>query len=299
MNWLNYHHLLYFWTVAREGSIARACDRLDLAQPTISGQLRELERAVGAKLFHRMGRNLVLTETGKEVYRYADEIFSLGRELQDMLSGRPVGRSPRLLVGVAGALPKLVTYRILEPALHLPEPLQIVCQEGPPERLLTQLAVHELDVVLADAPVSPVTKVRAFNHLLGECGVSLFGTAELVAARRRGFPQSLNGAPFLLPMEDTSMRRSLDQWFEATGIRPLVRGEFSDSAALKVFGQAGVGIFAAPSAVEDEVRHQYSVRVLGQIESIRERFYVISTERKLRHPAVAAITEVARRQLFA
>ena len=299
MNWLNYHHLLYFWTVAREGSIARACTLLHLTQPTISGQLRSLEKALGAKLFERAGRNLVLTETGRVVYRYAGEIFSLGRELQDTLKGRPVGRSPRLLVGIADALPKLITYRILEPALRLPEPMQIVCHEGPPERLLAQLAVHELDVVLADAPVSPVTKIRAFNHLLGECGVSLFGTAKLVAARRRGFPQSLNGAPFLLPMEDTSLRRSLDQWFEAVGIRPLVRGEFSDSAALKVFGQTGVGIFAAPSAVEDEVRRQYRVRVLGRVESIRERFYVISTERKLRHPAVAAITEVARRQLFA
>ena len=298
MNWLNYHHLLYFWTVAREGSIARACTLLHLTQPTISGQLRSLEKALGAKLFDRVGRNLVLSETGRVVYRYANEIFSLGRELQDTLKGRPAGRPLRLVIGVADTLPKIIVHRLIEPALHLPEPVQLVCDEGKPEHLLAQLALNNLDLVLADAPVNPAIKVRAFSHLLGECGVSFFGTAKLVAAHRRGFPRSLDGAPILLPAENTALRRSLEQWFDAEGIRPLVRGEFADSALLKVFGKTGTGLFAAPTAVEEEVMRQYRVRLLGRVESIRERFYAISVERKVKHPAVVAITDAAREKLF-
>lgn len=298
MDWLNYHHLLYFWTVAKEGSIARACDKLLLAQPTISGQLRALERSVGDKLFVRSGRGLALTETGRTIYRYADEIFSLGRELTDTLRGRPTGRPLRLVVGVADVLPKMISYRLLEPALHLPEAVQIICREDKPERLLAELAVHGLDIVLADAPVGPTVKVRAFNHLLGECGVSIMGTAEVAKSLRKGFPRSLDGAPFLLPTDNTTLRRSLDQWFENNGIRPAVRAEFEDSALLKVFGQAGIGLFVAPTAVEDEVRKQYGVRLVGRLEEIRERFYAISVERKLKHPAVVAISDAARQELF-
>ena len=299
MTWLNYHHQLYFWTVAREGSIARACAQLHLTQPTISGQLRCLDKALGAKLFERVGRNLVLTETGRVVFRYADEIFSLGRELQDTLEGRPPGRPLRLLAGVANTLPKEIAYRLLEPALRLREPVQLVCDHGTPDNLLAQLALNALDVVLADAPVSPSTKVRAFNHLLGECHVSIMGTSRLAAAYRRGFPRSLDGAPFLLPAENTALRRSLEQWFDSEGIRPLVRGEFADPGLLKVFGQNGAGVFAVRTAVEQETQRHYQVRLLGRIESIRERFYAISLERKLKHPAVLAITEAAREKLFA
>jgi LysR family transcriptional activator of nhaA len=299
MHRLNYNHLFYFWTVAREGSIARACGQLHLTQPTISGQLRALEKAVEAKLFQRVGRNLALTDTGRMVYRYADEIFSLGRELHDSLQGRPPGRPLRLVIGIADTFPKLIAYRLLEPALHLAEPLQIVCEQGKPEILLTQLAVNTLDLLLADAPVGPASKIRAFNHLLGECGVSFVGTPRLVAAYRRGFPQSLDGAPFLMPAENTALRRSLEQWFEATGIRPEVRGEIADSAMLKVFGENGVGLFAVRTAVEGETKHLYKVRLLGRVEAIRERFYAISLERKIKHPAVAVITQAAREQLFA
>jgi len=299
MAWFNYHHLLYFWTVAREGSIARACGQLHLTQPTISAQLRSLEKALGAKLFDRVGRNLVLTETGRVVYRYADEIFTLGRELQDTLQGRPPGRPLRLVVGVADTLPTPIAYRLIEPALRLPEPVQVVCERSKLEELLTRLAVHTLDVVLADAPISPALKVRAFNHLLGECGISFFGTPGLVAAHRRGFPRSLDGAPVLLPAENTVLRRSLEQWFEAERIRPVVRGEFADPTLLKVFGQNGAGLFAVRSAVERETRRQFRVRLLGRVESIRERFYAISVERKLKHPAVVAITAAAREKLFA
>jgi LysR family transcriptional activator of nhaA len=299
MPWLNYHHLMYFWMVAREGTVARASAQLHLTQPTISGQLRFLERAVGVKLFNRVGRNLVLTDTGRVVYRYADEIFSLGRELQNTLRGGPPGRPLRLLVGVADTMPKEITYQLLEPALRLPEPVQLVCDRGKPDYLLAQLALNALDVVLADAPISPATKVKAFNHLLGETGLSFMSTAALASRYRPGFPSSLNGAPFLLPAENTVLRRSLEQWFDAEGIHPLVRGEFADPGLVKVFGQKGAGIFAVRTAVERETERQYGVRSVGRVESIRERFYAISLERKLKHPGVVAITAAAREKLFA
>jgi LysR family transcriptional regulator, transcriptional activator of nhaA len=298
MEWLNYHHLLYFWTVANEGSIARACEKLLLAQPTISGQLRALERSLGDKLFARSGRGLVLTETGQTVYRYADEIFTLGKELADTLKGRPTGRPLRLRVGVADVLPKIVSYRLLEPALHLTEPVQIICREGKPDCLLAELSLHGLDIVLTDAPVGPSVKVRAFSHLLGECGVSIVATAELAKRLRKRFPQSLDGAPFLLPTDNTVLRRSLDQWFEAKGIRPVIRAECEDSALLKAFGQDGIGAFSVPSVVEKEVCRQYRVNPIGRLEEVKERFFAISVERKLKHPAVVAISDAARQKLF-
>jgi LysR family transcriptional activator of nhaA len=298
MTWLNYHHLLYFWTVAREGSIARACQRLHLSQPTISGQLRSLERSLDAKLFERVGRSLVLSETGRTVYRYAEEIFALGRELQNTLEGRPAGRPMRLLVGVAETLPELVTYKLLEPALRLNEKVQVICESGKPEQLLGALVAHSLHVVLADAPASTAIKGPAFNHLLGECGVSIVGTPELVATYRAGFPESLDRAPFLLPAANSVLRRSLQQWFESIDVRPFFQGEFADPALLKVFGENGAGLFAVRTAVENETLKQYNVRTLGRVESIRERFYAISLERKLKHPAVVAITDSAREKLF-
>lgn len=298
MNTLNYHHLLYFWTVAHEGTIARACKLLHLTQPTISGQLRSLENALGEKLFDRVGRNLVLTETGRTVYRYADEIFSLGRELQDTLKGLPLGRSQRLVVGVADVLPKLIVYRLLEPVLHLPEPVQLICHDDKTEQLLARLALNELDIILSDVPATPLVKVRAYNHLLGECGVSFLAAADMAGDYRRGFPRSLNGAPFLLPMQGTSLRRSIDEWFDAEGIRPVVRGEFGDWDLFEIFGQAGVGVFAVPKVVEEEVKRQYRVRLVGRIESLRERYYAISVERRLKHPAVVVITDTARHELF-
>ena len=298
MEWLNYHHLLYFWMVAREGSIAQASKQLLLAQPTITGQIRALENALGEKLFTRSGRNLVLTEVGRLVYRYANEIFSLGRELTGILKGRPAGRPVRLVVGVSDGLPKVIAYRLLQPALTLPEPVQIVCHEDRPERLLVELATFGLDLILTDAPVGPLVRVRAFSHLLGSSGTSFFGTSSLAARYRKNFPASLDGAPFLLPLENATLRRSLEQWFEAQRIRPRVVGEFQDSALLKTFGQAGVGIFAAPTVTEKEVRQQHRVSVLGRTESVIERFYAISVERRLKHPAVVAIAEAARDQLF-
>jgi len=298
MEWLNYHHLLYFWTVARTGGVSAASIELRLAQPTISGQLRVLEEHFGEKLFQRVGRRLELTETGRLVYRYADEIFTLGRELTDAVRGRPTGRPVRFAVGVADQLPKLIAYRLIEPALKLADPVRIVCREDKPERLLADLAVHDLDLVLSDAPLNPSIKVRAFSHLLGECGLTIFGTKALAARYRRGFPGSLDNAPFLLPTENTVLRRSLDQWFAQQGVRPAVVGEFEDSALLKSFGERGIGLFGGPTAIEAEIRRQYSVIPLGRIEQVRERFYAISAERRLTHPAVVAISEAAREKLF-
>lgn len=298
MEWLNYHHLLYFWTVVREGGVSKAAAQLRLAQPTISGQLRVLEDQLGEKLFHRVGRRLELTETGRVVYRYADEIFSLGRELMDAVRGRPTGRPLVLTVGIADVLPKLITYRLIEPALRIAEPVRLVCREGKSDRLLAELATHELDVVLSDAPIGPSTKIKAFNHLLGECGLTIVGTRTLAARHRRGFPRSLDGAPWLLPTENTSLRRALDQWFQAQQIRPRVVSEFEDSALLKAFGERGAGLFPVPSAIENEVRRQYHVAVVGRIPQITERFYAISVERRLTHPAVVAISHAARQKLF-
>jgi len=298
VDWLNYHHLLYFWVVAREGSITRACAQLHLAQPTISSQLRKLETSIGEKLFQRVGRNLVLTETGQLVFRYADDIFALGRELTDVLHGRPTGSPLRFYVGVADVVPKLIAFRLLEAALHLPEPVQLTCEEGKLDYLLMELAGHRLDVVLSDQPLGAMAHVRAYSHLLGQCGVSVFGTPALARKYRARFPRSLDGAPMLVPMRNTSLRRSMDQWFDSEEIQPNVVGEFADSALLKVFGTAGVGLFAAPSAIEEEIGRQYRVRPLGELPEVREQYYAISAERKLKHPAVGAIVEAARQELF-
>lgn len=298
MEWLNFNHLHYFWAVAREGSLARAAADLRLAPSTLSGQIRLLERQLGVQLFTRAGRGLVLSEPGRVVFRYADDIFSLGREMQDALGGRAVGRASTLVVGIADVLPKLVASRLLDPVLRLGRATQLVCREDKPARLLAELALHNVDVVLSDSPVGPSAPVRAFAHLLGECGVTLFGAAKLAGAARRGFPKSLESAPMLLPTENTALRRSLELWFAEHGLRPRVVGEFEDSALLKVFGQAGYGLFPAASVIADEVVRQYQVRAVGELVGVRERFYAISTERRLKEPAVLAMTEAARSKLF-
>jgi LysR family transcriptional regulator, transcriptional activator of nhaA len=298
MEWLNYHHLFYFWTVCREGSISRAADKLRLAQPTVSGQIKVLEEAIGERLFEREGRGLQLTEMGRTVQRYADEIFLLGRELQDVIKGRPTGRPVRLSVGIAGMVPKLLSHQLLEAALKLPEPVRLFCCEDSAEPLLAKLAIHDLDLVLSDVPAPPSARVKVFSHLLGECGVSIFATPELATRYRRGFPRTLTDAPFLLPAAGTALRRSLDEWFEQHDLEPRVVAEFDDSALMKAFGQGGLGLFAAPSVAEPEIIRQYGVKLVGRAEDVRERFYAISVERTLKHPAVLAITTAARRVLF-
>lgn len=297
-DWLNYHHLLYFWAVAKHGTIVRAAEELRLAQPTISGQIRALEDSIGERLFKRSGRNLVLTDAGRLVYQYADEIFSLGRELTDTLKGRPTGRPMRLTVGVADVLPKLVAHRLLAPALRMSPAVQVVCREDKTERLLAELSTQAFDLVLSDAPVGGAVRVRAFNHLLGECGVSFLGSKALAEKYKSGFPGSLDGAPVLMPTENTLLRRSLDQWMDSHSVRPRIVAEFEDSALLKVFGRNGEGIFAAPRAVEEEICSEYGVDVIGRTEGIRERFYAITVERRIKHPAVQAISDEARDKLF-
>jgi len=298
MEWLNYHHLLYFWMVAKKGSIARACEELRLAQPTISGQLRALEENLGEKLFARQGRRLVLTDSGQVVYRYADEIFALGRQLTDVLKGRPHNRPLRLIVGVSDLIPKLIAYRILEPALGMKGGVQIECYEDTPEKLLLNLSAHEFDLVLTDTPAYSVARVKVFNHLLGSSGVGLFASPRLANFYRKRFPASLTGAPFLLPMKNSALRQLLDQWFEAHSVQPRILGEFQDMALLTAFGQAGNGIFAAPMAIEREVKSRYRVAKIGDLGARQTEYYAISAERKIKHPAATIIAEVAKNKLF-
>jgi LysR family transcriptional regulator, transcriptional activator of nhaA len=295
---LNYHHLRYFWAVARAGNLTRASAELHLTPQTVSTQIKDLESAIGEALFQRSGRLLVLTDIGQVVLRYADEIFALGHELVQTLRGSPTGRPLRLTVGIADVLPKLVAHRLIEPALGLEETVRVDCHEGRPEELLAELAIHKLDVVLSDAPIPSTVRVRAHSHLLGKCDVMFMANARLATKYRRGFPDSLDDAPVLLPAKGTALRLALEQWFDQRRIRPAIVGEFDDSALLKVFGQAGAGVFAVPTVVQAEVARQYHVKPVGPVEGVVERFHAISLERKIQHPAVAAICEAARTELF-
>ncbi|MFN7915638.1 MAG: transcriptional activator NhaR [Vicinamibacterales bacterium] len=298
MEWLNYHHLLYFWTVVREGGVSRAAEKLRLAQPTVSAQVKLLEDTLGQPLFDRQGRRLVLTDTGRMVYRYADEIFGIGRELLETLKGRAPGRPLQLTVGVANAVPKLIVHRLLQPAFDAEQSMHLECREDSTEALLAELATHELDVVISDVPPPPHVRVKVFGHALGESDTSFFAAGPLAAKLRRRFPQSLNDTPVLLPSRATAVRRSLDQWFEAEDLHPRIVGEFDDSALMKAFGQAGTAAFPAPSVIEPEVTRQYKVHSIGRVPVVRERYYAISAERRLKHPGVLAITNAARTDLF-
>jgi LysR family transcriptional activator of nhaA len=293
MEWLNYHHLHYFWVVARAGSIARASQELRISQPTISSQLKALEGVLGHPLLERRGRGLVLTDVGRTVQRYADEIFRTGRELQQALKGLPSTERIPFAVGVADVIPKLLASRMLQPALDAVPDLRLACREGPLPALLASLALHELDVVLSDAPPPESVRVRAFAHRVVECGV-VFLAAPRLARIRKGFPGSLDGAPVLLPAAGTALRRGLAAWFEAREVEPVVAGEFDDGALLKAFGARGLGVFAVPEVIEKEVCSQYGVAPVGRAEEVRERFYALTVERRIRHPAAAAIAEAAR-----
>ena len=299
MDWLNYHHLLYFWTVARLGSVTKAAEELRLGPATVSAQVRRLEESMGEKLFQKSGRRLVLTEMGHVVYHYAEEIFSLGRELTDTMKGRPTGHPLRLRIGVSDVLPKRIAYRLIRPALELPSPVRVLCREERPARLLAALAVHELDVILSDAPVGPDVSVRAFSHPLGDCGMGFYGTKSQAGKMARKFPQCLNGMPMLLPTDSMAIRHSLDHWFESKAVHPAVVGEFDDYSLLVVFAAAGHGIFAAPLVLDQEVRRQFGFVRIGRTDAVRARFFAISVERKIKNPAVVAICEAARKETFA
>ena len=297
MEWLNYHHLLYFWTVARTGSVSAASKELRLASPTISNQIRKLENDLGEQLLQRSGRKLVLTDMGRVAMRYADEIFSLGQEFTSAMKERPTGRPLRFCVGISDVLPKVIAFHLIEPALHLHVPIHLICREGRPDHLLADLAVHDVDVVLSDSPASPAANIRAFNHQLGECGVTFFAPKRFAALRKR-FPRSLEGTPFLLPLDNTALRRDLDEWFHSKKLRPFVVAEFADLALLRVFAEEGLGAFAVPGVMEEQMRRQGFYKI-GATDDVTVRFYAISVERQLRHPAVVAVCEAARSKLFA
>lgn len=295
---MNYKHLYYFWTVAKAGSIARASEQLHLTPQTISGQLSLFESVLGETLFDRSRRRFALTDAGRTVLGYAEEIFSLGKELEEVLHHRPGGRPLQFRVGVSDAVPKTLAYKLIEPALRATENSRIVCREGKVAGLMAELAIHQLDIVIADSPMPPRIDVKAFNHLLGECGLTFFATPALAAQYAGAFPQRLDGAPLLLPGDDVAVRPKLIRWFDHNRIRPRIAGEFDDSALMAAFGQAGAGIFSAPSAIAEQIREQYGVVKIGATDEITEGFYAISVERRLSHPAVIAISEAARQELF-
>jgi LysR family transcriptional activator of nhaA len=298
MSSLNYKHLHYFWTVAKAGGVTRASERLHLTPQTVSGQLALFEDTLGYKLFTRVGRRLDLSDAGRVVLSYAEEIFTLGEELEGVMRHPTESRMPQFRVGVSDAVPKSIAYRLLEPAVRLAEPPCIVCREGKLASLLAELAMHRLDIVIADSPMSPSVSIKGFSHLLGESETSFFATPQLAKKHKGPFPQCLDGAPLLLPGEDVALRLRLKQWFEKLGLHPRIVGEFDDGALQKAFGQGGIGIFAAPSAIAREVSQQYGVVAIGHSSEVTEQFYAISVERRLTHPAVLAISSAARQKLF-
>lgn len=298
MEWLNYHHLLYFWMVVRAGSIHKASSELRISAPAISTQLKILEDRLGEQLLTRSGRRLVLTETGRTVFAYADDIFSLGRELMDVVKNRPIGRPLHLDVGVVDVMPKIIAQLLLEPAFHLSQAVRICCREASADQLLARLATHELDVVLSDSSIDASLKIRAYAHLLGECGITFAATPRLAKRLKGAFPKCLNGAPMLLPTDNTALRRNLNFWFERMEIRPLLVGEFEDYALLRAFGHTGTGVFPVPSVFKKKILAEGSITILGNTEDVRSQFYAISAERKIQHPAVVAICNAARRDLF-
>jgi LysR family transcriptional activator of nhaA len=297
MEWLNYHHLQYFWRVVRAGGVTEAARELRVSTPAVSAQLKELQESVGEPLLTRSGRKLVLTEMGRTVFTYAEDIFSLGQELMDTVKNRPTGRPLRVDIGVVDVLPKMIAHWFIEPALRLPEAVRIVCREASSDQLITRLATLELDVVLSDSPADPSRNIRAYNHLLGESAIAFVGIGSIVNRLKGKFPQCLSGVPMLLPTDNTSIRRNLDYWFEVNSIQPLIVGEFEDYALLRAFAQAGTAVFPIPSVFAAELRKQDKLVTIGSTKEVKTLFYAISAERKLKHPAVVAICESARQFL--
>lgn len=295
---LNYKHLRYFWMVAKCGGIARAGEQLHLTPQSISGQLRELEEALGTDLFRRAGRGLELTDMGRRILGYAEEIFALGDELMDVVRDQSTKVGLPFRVGIADSVPKSVTYWLVEPALRLDEPVRLICREGRLAALLADLAVHRLDMVIADRPMPPNLNVRGYSHLLGESTLTVFGAAALLKTLHGSFPALLDDAPFLMQGEDVAIRPRLDQWLEGQRLHPRVVGEFDDSALLKAFGQAGAGLFVAPTAIAEYVCEQYRVEAVGEIAAVSEQLYAITTERRLSHPATVAISQAAQQEVF-
>ncbi len=298
MEWLNYHHLFYFWMTVKAGTISAAADSLHLARPTVASQIKELEKSVGQKLFAKQGRGLVLTEFGRQVHQYAEEIFSIGHELREFIRTGHGGNRKRFVVGLPDVVPKHIAFELLKPMLRMNDRPRAVCYEGKLDQLLADLALHKLDLIISDAPAPPTLEFKVYNHKLGECGLSMLATPAIAKKYRKGFPQSLTDAPCLLPTDHTAVRRSLDIWMDDNEIFPEIIAEFEDSALLKVFGQAGEGIFPIPTAIEELIKRQYGVHLVGRLPSVRDKFYAISAEKRVQHPATSMIVKQARSQLF-
>ncbi len=290
---LNFRHLYYFWMVAREGGISRASEVLDVSPSTISAQIGQLETSLQVKLFRKVGRNIRLTDVGQIAFRYSTQIFGLGRELTHALKGWDSAGPFSLQVGIADAVPKLMVTKLLQPAFSVAPEIRLTCREGRPEVLLAELALHRLDLLIVDAPADPGSTIRAFSRLLQDCAIGIFGTPELHRRHRDGFPQSLEGAPVLLPTPDSSIRRSFGRWLEERELQPRVVGEFEDGALMKSFGEIGTGLFPAPLVIADDLRRQHRVECLGPLEGTHARYYAVTVERQLEHPAVQAICELA------
>ncbi|WP_219702716.1 transcriptional activator NhaR [Marinomonas lutimaris] len=291
---INFKHLHYFWMVAKQGSITKASEHLHITPQTISGQISLLEEQLGKDLFSKVGRNLALTDTGHMVLSYADEIFSLGSELEQSVRIASTDRTQLLRVGIADSIPKSIAYRLLAPAMALEDPVRLVCKENSLEDLLGELALHKLDLIIADGPIPPHLGVRGFNHFLGECGTSFMAAPNLVEQGKTDFPKNLIGSPFLIPSDQSLIQIQLLQWLEKHHTHPKIMGEFDDRALMKTFGQAGAGVFIVPSAIANEVAKQFKVEIIGSTEEIREQFFVIATEQRLSNPAIVAITDAAK-----
>jgi LysR family transcriptional activator of nhaA len=296
---LNYKQLHYFWAVAKAGSIVRASERLSLTPQTLSGQIGLLEDTLGVPLFLRVGRRLELTETGRLALSYADEIFQIGNELEEALRARPERHAIPFRVGVDDAVPKSIAYRLLTPAMELASPVRIVCREDKLVRLLVELAIQRIDLVLADRPMPDEANVKGYSHKLGGCGITFFAAPRLAKTLKKKWPHVLDAAPLLIPGKDAAIRTPLMRWFDVHQLRPHIVAEFDDSALMQAFGQAGIGIFIAPSVIADEVQREHGVAVVGRTDEVIEQFYAISLERRLTHPAVVAINDTAHRELFA
>ena len=299
MEWLNYHHLRYFWTVARKGGVRKAAEELHVSQPSISAQLRVLEESLGQKLFRRSGRNLVLTETGQLVLNYADEIFSAGRELMNAVKQRPGKHPVRVNIGLTDAFPKLIAFQILRAAFRSEAAVHMICREGEIGPLVSHLQAHRLDIVLADEPASSALKAKTFNHRLGRSGITFCAVPSLAAKLRRNFPQSLDGAPALLPTQNMGMRAALETWFDSKAIRPRLVGEFEDSALMEVCSTGGRGFTAVHTVVDRAALKHFGLRVIARVDECGTDFYAITAERRVKHPAAVAITEHAYSSVFA
>jgi LysR family transcriptional activator of nhaA len=295
---MNFKHLHYFWVVAKAGGVMRAGEQLHTTPQTLSAQIKLLEERLGTQLFRKNGRKLELTDDGRVALSYADEIFNLGAEMESALQ-RTTGREQVMdfRVGVADSVPKALAYQLLEPALDVPEPVRMVCHEGKFIDLLAQLALHRLDMVLADEPVSRRVSVKAFNHSLGSSTMSFFCAPSLHAELKGKFPQCLNGVPMLVQGAASPVRTQFDSWLERHQLQPRVVGEFDDGALMKAFGQRGRGVFMGPTVIKTQIQEQFGVKLIGHSKELVEEFFAVSVERRVTHPCVVAVQEAARRKL--